>query len=83
MAPSSTWKDKHQTQLYLQSLEPQLHIEKWTDWYSISRSQLERVGAAGMLTAFSRLSNVLTFAYPDIPWRESLFSITRKKSTQR
>jgi hypothetical protein len=51
--------------------------------YHVSRSQLEQVGAAGMLTAFSRLSNALCFAFPELPWSLSKFSVTRKKSTQR
>lgn len=83
IAPTSTWKSAKQTREYLQSLEPLLHINDWTDWYYISRSQLEQVGASGMLTAFSRLSNACLFAFPEIPWSLSKFSVTQKRSAQR
>jgi hypothetical protein len=32
-APASTWKDRDQTRLYLQSIEPFLEIKEWSDWY--------------------------------------------------
>eukprot|EP01127_Copromyxa_protea_P010687 TRINITY_DN2621_c0_g1_i2.p1 TRINITY_DN2621_c0_g1~~TRINITY_DN2621_c0_g1_i2.p1 ORF type:complete len:297 (+),score=38.82 TRINITY_DN2621_c0_g1_i2:7-897(+) len=82
--PKGTWNDRSETRSYLEYLEPQLHIvNREEDWYRVSRRQLLKIGAGGCLMYHGRISQLLSFAFPEIAWNEAKFSFRGKKASQK
>eukprot|EP01126_Amoeba_proteus_P041500 TRINITY_DN4467_c0_g2_i12.p1 TRINITY_DN4467_c0_g2~~TRINITY_DN4467_c0_g2_i12.p1 ORF type:complete len:269 (-),score=27.65 TRINITY_DN4467_c0_g2_i12:927-1733(-) len=84
MAKKFSWKNRSDVRNFLQSIEHVLYIRKPEDWYRVSMSQLREVkGGETFLTAFGRIYNGVSFAFPEFPWVSEIFSLRMKKSSQK
>ena len=53
-------------------------ILQMSDWYQVSRRDIENHGGSGMFYTYSGMAEVLASAYPDHQWdSEALLSLTR------
>lgn len=81
--PLKSWQTPEAVQLHFDSLACDLHISQPHHWYRVSRNQINDLRGQYLYRKFDNLGNALRFAYPKINWDVSLFSVKRKKASQR
>ena len=79
--PKNYWKNNDEKAM-IRHIEEVCKITKTADWYRVS---LEQIRHTGCLTYVKRtgLKNILKRVYPEVPWKEQLFSTRLKRSSQR
>ena len=45
-----------------------------SDWYSVSRTEIEKRGGRGLLRKSRDLPDLLQSVFPDFPWKRQLFA---------
>lgn len=81
--PRQYWDAEENQIQFLQEMKIRYKIEKPTDWYRISKSQILSLRASGLLRGKEGICWLLKKHYPNFPWDESKFLIANKKSVQR
>ena len=74
-------KDKVILSDFLLQIQRHFRVEKKTDWYRLSFSQILQLNGAGILQR--SLYSSLSFIHPDQEWKKSIFLMKNKKSAQR
>jgi hypothetical protein len=67
------WTDKENHKLFIKELASKLNIQKISDWYKVSVSQIKALGGRGVLGGHSSLLKVLATVYPEHNWEPYQF----------
>lgn len=67
---SGHWKDMTNQRNFFEKLAKQFNIKHWTDWYNVSREDIQRNGGSGLLNHYANSHlQALEAIFPEHPWR--------------
>lgn len=78
-----SWKSPALVRQYFETIGKSLSIVQLTDWYRISRRQIDEQGGRSLYNKFDNLGAALQYAYPEFDWDLCQFAFKGKKSGQR
>jgi hypothetical protein len=80
--PQGFWDNAGNRKEFLNWLEKQMYITKWTDWYRISQKQISKVASTTVIQRYGMMS-LLKEAFPQWKWDLDKLSYGPKKASQR
>lgn len=71
--PRGHWDSSSKVREFLDMKKSDLGVQQVSDWYRVTRKDIEKCGGTRLFDRFHSVEELLTAAYPEDPWEPSKF----------